>query len=75
MLMCTKYDVSVFNPVVGEVCTNDANDNNINNDGQSMIEKGSLVVKPNEPKIVQKESTLTCNGYTSLWQVEVFRLL
>ena len=37
-----------------EVCTDDANDDandaNPNYDGQSMIVKGSLVDKPNEPK-------------------------
>ena len=47
----------MFNPVPGEVCTDDANTNsnaddaNTNNDRQSMLEKGSLVDKPNEPKI------------------------
>ena len=36
----------------GEVCTdNNTNDNDANDDGQSMIEKGSLVDKPIEPKI------------------------
>ena len=35
----------------GEVCTDDdANDDDANDDGQSMIVKGSLVDKPNEPK-------------------------
>ena len=28
MYMYTKYEVSMFNPVPGEVCTDDSNDNN-----------------------------------------------
>ena len=41
----------------GEVCTDNANDDanddnvNANDDGQSMGGRGSLVDKPNEPKI------------------------
>ena len=36
--MYTKYKVSMSNPVPGEVCTDDANDDddNANDDGQSM---------------------------------------
>ena len=56
--MYTKYEVSMYNPVPGEVCTDNANDNandddtnaNANDDGQSMIMWGSLVDKPNEPE-------------------------
>ena len=40
--MYTKYEVSMSNPVLGEVCTDnanddDANDTDANDDGQSMI--------------------------------------
>ena len=39
MHMTTKYEVSISNPVVGEVCTDDddANNTNANDDRQSMI--------------------------------------
>ena len=39
MLMCTKYEFSMTNPVAGEMCTDeDANDTNADNaNGQSMI--------------------------------------
>ena len=33
--MCTKYEVSMFNPVPGEVCTDDVDANH--DDGQSII--------------------------------------
>ena len=39
-------DICVLTMCQGEVCTDDANDD----DGQSMIVQGSLVDKPNEPK-------------------------
>ena len=38
--MCTKYEVSMYNPVPGEVCTDDVNANanaDANDDTQSMI--------------------------------------
>ena len=40
MHMYTKYEVSMFNPVMGGMCTDNdtnANDANANDDGQSMI--------------------------------------
>ena len=44
--MYSKYEVSMSNHVPGEVCTDDAKDD----DGQSIIVYGSLADKPNEPK-------------------------
>ena len=42
---------------------NDDNDANANDDGQSMIQKGSLVDKPNEPKsIATAENYITGTG-------------
>ena len=35
--MCTKYKVSMYNPVPGEVCTDDTNNADANNNGQLMI--------------------------------------
>ena len=35
--MYTKYQVSMSNPVPGEVCKDDNNDANANDDRQSMI--------------------------------------
>ena len=40
MHIYTKYEVSMSNPVLGEVCTDDnanADDTNANDNGQSMI--------------------------------------
>ena len=48
--MHTKYEVSMSNPVVRGVGTDDVNDDN----GQSMIPQGCLVDKPNEPKKTYK---------------------
>ena len=39
-----------LNVWLGEVCTDNANNANINDDGQCMIIQGALVDKPNEPK-------------------------
>ena len=62
--MHTKYEVSMSNPLAGEVCTdadgNDANANDDANDGQYMIVQGSLVGKPNEPKGVTNNYFLHC---------------
>ena len=60
--MHTKYEVSMPNPMAGEVCTDDeadANDANTNDDRQSMIAQGSLVDKPNEPKITRVSKLYT----------------
>ena len=48
--MYTKHEVSMSNPVAGEVCTDD-NYADANDEGQCMTVQGSLVDKPNEPKI------------------------
>ena len=51
----SKVKFLCLNLWLGEVCTDDANANNVdaNNDAQSMIVQGSLVDKPNEPKGLQ----------------------
>ena len=54
----------------GEVCTYDTNDTNADNaNGQSMIVKGSLVDKPNEPTTYKHMSNLI------IYEVYVIRRL
>ena len=52
--MYSKYEVSMSNPVPGEMCTDDA-DAMANDNRQFMIVQGPLVDKPNEP-IIEKIS-------------------